>query len=103
VEVSWVSQERRRPIPGFIGGYLIADDAITLEQLDRALEHQLRLAAQGRNLRLGEVLIEMGFVTPVRLERALKRQAADQEKRRASAKAHAAKGRLAQKKRRTRK
>ncbi|MBI4786108.1 MAG: hypothetical protein HY782_03560 [Chloroflexi bacterium] len=71
----WVEQERARRIIGFIGGYLIDDGALRLEDLDRGLEMQLRLAAQGRQARLGEVLIEMGIITREQLARALKRQA----------------------------
>ena len=93
MDASWVTQERRRPIAGFIGGYLIADGVVTLEELDRALERQLRLAAQGRDLRLGEVLVEMSLVTNAQLKRALARQAADQEQRLAPAKTRAVKPR----------
>lgn len=70
----WIEAERRRRIIGFIGGYLIDDGALTLPDLDRALVVQLRLQAQGRQMRLGEVLIEMGLITREQLTRALERQ-----------------------------
>ena len=82
----WVEKERTRRIVGFIGGYLIEDGACTLADLDRGLDRQLRLSAQGKQMRLGEVLIEMGIITRAQLERALERQAKEEAdaKRRAS-------------------
>lgn len=74
----WVKQERTRRIVGFIGGYLIEDGAITLADLDRGLELQLRLSADGRQVRLGEVLIEMGVLTREQLNRALARQSKEE-------------------------
>lgn len=62
-----VSEERKRIIAGFIGGYLFDSGLITLDGLDSALERQLELIVQGRPLRLGEVLVEMGLVTPEQL------------------------------------
>ncbi len=70
----WIQEERTRRIVGFIGGYLLEDGAVTLADLDRGLDMQLRLSAQGRHVRLGQVLIEMGIITPEQLERALARQ-----------------------------
>jgi hypothetical protein len=70
----WIESERRRRIVGFIGGYLIDDGVLTLKDLDRALQVQLRLHAQGRQVRLGEVMIEMGLITREQLTRALERQ-----------------------------
>jgi hypothetical protein len=75
---AWIEEERTRRIIGFVGGYLIADSALTLEELDRGLEQQLRLSARGREMRLGQVLIEMGLVTRDQLERALKQQELDE-------------------------
>jgi hypothetical protein len=74
----WIEAERTRRIIGFIGGYLIADGALTLEGLDRGLEMQLRLSAQGRQIRLGQVLIEMGTITREQLGRALEYQAKEE-------------------------
>lgn len=73
-----IEEERTRRIIGFIGGYLVEDGAVTLADLDRGLDMQLRLAAQGRHIRLGQVLIEMGIITPEQLERALARQAREE-------------------------
>ena len=64
------SEERKRPIQGFIAGYLFDRGLITLEQLDSALERQLELIVQGRPMRLGEVLVEMGAVTREQLTQA---------------------------------
>lgn len=74
----WIEAERTRRIVGFIGGYLVEDGAVTLADLDRGLDMQLRLAAQGRHVRLGQVLIEMGIITPEQLEHALARQAREE-------------------------
>lgn len=76
-DAEWIRHERTRRIVGFIGGYLLEDGAITLSDLDRGLDLQLHLASQGREMRLGEVLIEMNIITPEQLERALARQARD--------------------------
>ncbi len=67
-------------VVGFIGGYLIDDGVLTLEQLDRALQRQIELGLQGQVMLLGQVLILMGLVTPDQLERALKRQAEDRKR-----------------------
>ncbi len=80
-ETEWVQKERSRPTAGFIGGYLIEDGAINLADLDRGLDRQLQLAAQGREMRLGEVLIEMGVITREQLERALARQAGEERQK----------------------
>ncbi len=74
----WILQERKRRIVGFIGGYLLEDGALTTSDLDRGLEAQLRLAAQGRQVQLGQLLVEMGFITREQLEHALARQAKDE-------------------------
>ncbi len=73
----WITDERSRPIAGFIGSYLIADGALTLAGLDRGLERQLQLSGHGRPMLLGEVLIEMGLITREQLDHALGRQARD--------------------------
>ncbi len=75
-----MSDDRKRAIPGFIGGYLYAAGWITLEQLDAALDRQLELSANGRTLRLGEVLVEMGTITPEQLAEALNQQSVDKAK-----------------------
>ncbi len=75
-----MSDDRKQVIPGFIGGYLYEAGWITVEQLDAALDRQLDLNAQGRTLRLGEVLVEMGAISQRQLEQALDRQAVDKAK-----------------------
>jgi len=62
---------------GFIGGYLIDQGTITLEQLDRALIYQVELALQGEKLSIGQVLQQLGYVTPQELARAARRQQQD--------------------------
>jgi hypothetical protein len=64
----------QRRLNGFIGGYLIDDGALQIEDLDRGLVRQLELALEGRPLRIGVVLVEMGLITPPQLERALQLQ-----------------------------
>lgn len=69
-----MSEERKRRIKGFIGGFLFESGLITLEQLDLALERQLELNVHGRGLRLGEVLVDMGVITKEQLDQAHVRQ-----------------------------
>ena len=64
-------------VVGFIGGYLVDQGSITLEQLDHALVHQVELALQGESLSIGQVLLRLGYVTTQDLERAIKRQQQD--------------------------
>ncbi len=77
----WIKEDRTQPIKGFIGSYLIAHGALTLEGLDRGLERQLQLAGRGQQMLLGEVLIEMGLITREQLDHALERQANDKSQR----------------------
>lgn len=72
--MSSIAEERTRRIPGFTCGYLFEAGKLTLEQLDLALERQLSLQAQGRALRLCDVLVELGVITRADLESALSRQ-----------------------------
>jgi hypothetical protein len=83
--MSSIRGERMRPIRGFIGGCLFEAGLITLEQLDAALERQLELIAQGRSMRLGEVLVQMGAVTREQLEQAQSRQWTEEEETRPAA------------------
>jgi hypothetical protein len=71
----------QRRLNGFIGGYLIDDGALQIEDLDRGLVHQLELALEGRPLRIGVVLVEMGLITMPQLERALQLQSQMQGQR----------------------
>ena len=64
-----------RVLRKFIGNYLLEENVITLEDLDRALQRQLELGARGRPMKLGDVLVEMGLITRAQLEHALERSA----------------------------
>lgn len=66
-----------RALGKFIGNYLLEDRALTLEDLDRALQKQLELAMSGQPMKIGDVLVQMGVITPEQLRRALERQARD--------------------------
>ena len=70
----------RHAVVGFIGGYLIEQGALTLQQLDQALLKQLKLAARGEILSVGAVLIRLGYITAAELARAEQRQKADRER-----------------------
>lgn len=59
---------------GRLGEFLLRHDFITAGQLDRALRHQSDLAAQGRNLMLGEVLVGLGAISQADLDRAIVEQ-----------------------------
>ncbi len=66
-----VRQKRLRSgIVGFIGGYLIDQGTITLEQLDAALLYQLRLAESGENASLEDVLVRLRMATAQDIARA---------------------------------
>ena len=60
-----------RALGKFIGNYLLEDRALTLEDLDRALQTQLELAIRGQLIKIGYVLVHMGVITPQQLRRAL--------------------------------
>ena len=68
----------KRKFIGFIGGYLIEDGVLTLEQLDRGLLRQLNLAEAGRSVHLEQVLIDLGYVTKQDIARATERRRRDQ-------------------------
>jgi hypothetical protein len=53
------SHRSRTGIVGFIGGYLIDQGTLTLEQLDAALLFQLRLAETGEHLPLEDTLVRL--------------------------------------------
>lgn len=74
---SLAQTKKKRRLVGFIGGYLIDDGALTLDELDRGILRQMDLAQQGHVTRLGQVLVEMGYITTEQLDRALKRHARD--------------------------
>ena len=72
-----IKREKKKFI-GFIGGYLIDDGALTLEELDRGILRQMRLAEQGQITKLGQVLIDMGYISQVDLARAMERHSTDE-------------------------
>jgi len=74
-----IKKEKKKFI-GFIGGYLIDAGVLTLEQLDRGILRQIRLAEEGRVSKLGEVLIDLGYITQTDLARAMQHRQSDQAK-----------------------
>ena len=64
----------QKRLNGFIGGYLIDDGALQIEDLDLGLIRQIELALDGRPARLGEVLVQLGLITLPQLEQAIQRQ-----------------------------
>jgi len=74
-----IKKEKKKFI-GFIGGYLIDAGVLTLEQLDRGILRQIRLAEEGRVTKLGQVLIDMGYITQADLASATQRRVSDQAK-----------------------
>ena len=74
-----IRKEKRKFI-GFIGGYLIDAGVLTLEELDRGILQQLRLAEEGQVAKLGEILIDLRYITPADLASAMQRRASDQAK-----------------------
>ena len=83
--LSQIKKEKKKFI-GFIGGYLIEDGALTLEQLDRGLLRQLNLAEAGHLVRLEQVLMDMGYISQPDVVRAMERHQKDQARLRGSKK-----------------
>ena len=62
------------PVPHRLLGTILTDSGlVTLTQLNEARRRQM----QERERRMGEILIEMGYLTPVALARALAIQEAE--------------------------
>ncbi len=61
--------ERISKIPR-LGECLIKCDALTADQLQSALEHQEELASKGQRRRLGEVLVDLGYVSTEKIDEA---------------------------------
>jgi hypothetical protein len=74
-----IRKEKRKFI-GFIGGYLIDAGVLTLEELDRGILQQLRLAEEGQVAKLGEILIDLRYITRADLTNAMQHRASDQAK-----------------------
>jgi signal transduction histidine kinase len=60
-----------------IGQYLIQRDLITEGQLQAALARQRELSERDEHTLLGQTLIELGFVDPLQLDRAINQQIID--------------------------
>lgn len=60
-----------------IGEFLIEQNVITQDQLEKALGEQKRRTEEGENILLGQTLIEMGFINRETLDRALTEQIVD--------------------------
>ncbi len=54
-----------------LGERLVAQGLITQAQLEEALAYQQRRAAEGRPLRLGQALVELGYLSPDTLDRVI--------------------------------
>jgi hypothetical protein len=60
-----------------LGDYLIRRGLVSRSQVDQAIQRQDELRRRGRNMQLGDVLYEMGFVSKLDLTRALEDQSGD--------------------------
>ena len=60
-----------------IGEVLIDRTSLSSEELGFALERQQRLAASGRSIRIGELLVELGLVTQAELDDVLSKDTAE--------------------------
>lgn len=73
-----MTKEDRRPgrpsshahVVGFVGGYLVEQGTLTLDQLDAALLYQLHLAESGENATLAEVLLRLRMASNEDIARA---------------------------------
>lgn len=54
-----------------LGEYLIEQGLLTNTQLEQALEHQQQRAERGSKQLLGQTLVELGFVSPEAIDRAI--------------------------------
>lgn len=68
-------------IVGFIGGYLIDQGTLTLEQLDAALLYQLRLAETGEHLPLEDALVRLRLADEQDIASAREKQQRDLSRR----------------------
>ena len=63
--------------PRRLGEYLREQTGLTCRQVVRALRRQVVARDQGEAKLLGEILVELGYVTPREVEAATSRQDAD--------------------------
>lgn len=68
-----VSHPTKRTIP-FLGEYLLQEGMITHQQLDMALRRHEELARRGQPKQMGQVMVELGYITQAQLENWLNRQ-----------------------------
>lgn len=64
-----------RPVP-YLGEFLMQEGVINQHQLNVALRTHYDMALRGQPKRVGEVMIQLGFLTPQQLERLLVRRSA---------------------------
>ena len=64
-------------VVGFLGGYLVNQGTLTLEQLDAALLYQLHLAEAGEDATLANVLVRLRMATTEEIARAEQAQQRD--------------------------
>ncbi|WP_026369646.1 tetratricopeptide repeat protein [Kallotenue papyrolyticum] len=57
---------------GPLGAFLVRRNFVTRAQLCQALSHQQALQHSGQHLRLGDALVSLGYLTPARLQQALR-------------------------------
>src|SRR5512145_2950821 len=62
------------PMPQQLGEYLVLENIIAPEQLVAALTRQVSLQQSGTHVKLGELLIHSGYLTPAVLKRFLEQQ-----------------------------
>jgi hypothetical protein len=66
--------------PRRLGEYLREQTGLTCKQVVRALRRQVVARDQGEDKRLGEILVELGYVTPRDVDTAASRQDAEGER-----------------------
>jgi tetratricopeptide (TPR) repeat protein len=66
----------KRAIP-FLGEYLLKEGLITQQQLDMALRRHKELAQRGSPKQVGQVMVELGYLTQAQLEKWLQMQSGE--------------------------
>lgn len=67
------ASRNKRTIP-FLGEYLLQEGMITRQQLEMALRRHEELARRGQPKQMGQVMVELGYITQAQLETWLNRQ-----------------------------
>lgn len=76
---SWTSSKKAngsRAIP-FLGEYLLRQGIITQQQLEMALRRHKDLANRGNQKLVGQVMVELGYISQVQLDGWLQQQSGD--------------------------